>query len=122
MLSNASPHGWQTRARCGVLFADQELCETRRGVGPRHALSIPLLLIRELVTRGNEALSATRRSWRKKLAQKTLSRGTISAEPESACAELLGNQECELERLHVVEPRVAERLVPGREGCLVDLL
>ena len=62
MLSNVSPHGWQTRARCGDLFADQELCETRRGVGLRHALSIPLLLIREPVTRGNEALVITRHS------------------------------------------------------------
>ena len=39
-----------------------------------------------------------------------------------AAAELLGHEERELERLHVVQARVAQRLVARREGRLVDVL
>ena len=36
--------------------------------------------------------------------------------------ELLSNEEGKLERLHVVEARVAERFVTRREVVLIDLL
>ena len=39
-----------------------------------------------------------------------------------ARAELLSHEERQLERLHVVEPRVAQGLVACGEGGLVDLL
>ena len=40
----------------------------------------------------------------------------------SAGGELLGDEERELERLHVVQARVAQRLVLRRQRRLVDLL